>query len=109
MSDHGVAIITGRGLVEWLLLPKNLAALPRFIGQEKTASESSNPQPGVKVASLEKFFAIGEVLKDAYRDIAKNSLPLTVGSITAECFQKKGLLWPQLEAALKLIELRDLK
>jgi|CZKV01.1.fsa_nt_gi tetratricopeptide (TPR) repeat protein len=83
--------------------------IPAFIGQEKTASESSNPQPGVKVASLKKFFAIGETLKDAYRDIAKNSLPLTVGSTTAECFEKKGLLWPDLEAALQFLELRDLK
>jgi hypothetical protein len=34
MSDHGVAIITGRGLVEWLLLPKNLTALPRFLQKQ---------------------------------------------------------------------------
>ncbi|HWN95602.1 MAG TPA: DEAD/DEAH box helicase family protein, partial [Methylomirabilota bacterium] len=34
MSDHGVALITGRGLVEWLQVPKNLAALPRFLQKQ---------------------------------------------------------------------------
>ena len=31
---HGVAIITGRGLVEWLQVPENLAALPRFLQKQ---------------------------------------------------------------------------
>jgi len=83
--------------------------IPAFIGPEVAASESANPPPGVKVASLEKFHAIGETLKGVYRDIAKNSLPLTVGSIAAEHFTKRNLLWPQFEGAMKLLELRDLK
>ena len=34
MSDHGVVVITGKRLVEWLLLPKNSAALPGFLQKQ---------------------------------------------------------------------------
>ena len=34
MSDHGVVIITGNRLVEWLLLPRNAAALPGFLQKQ---------------------------------------------------------------------------
>ena len=34
MSDHGVAIITGSKLVEWLQVPKNVASLPRFLQKQ---------------------------------------------------------------------------
>jgi hypothetical protein len=80
-----------------------------FIGPEVTASDSANPQEGVKVVSLAKFHSIGETLKAAYRDIAAASLPLTVGQMVSEEFEKRGLLWPQLEQAVNFIELRELK
>ena len=34
MSDHGVAILTGRRLVEWLQVPKNVASLPLFLQKQ---------------------------------------------------------------------------
>jgi hypothetical protein len=83
--------------------------IPAFVGPEVGASGSANPPPEVKVAALEKFHAIGEIMKGVYRDIAANSLPLTVGATAAEHFAKRGLLWPQLQKALKLVELRSLK
>jgi hypothetical protein len=83
--------------------------IPAFVGPEVAASGSANPPPEVKVAALEKFHAIGEIVKGVYRDIAANSLPLTVGATVAELFAKRGLLWPQLEKALKLVELRSPK
>ena len=83
--------------------------IPAFIGPEVAASQSANPPPGVKIASLETFCDIAETLKVAYRDIAVNSLPLTVGPTASEIFAKRGLLWPAVEGLMKLIELRDLK
>jgi Type III restriction enzyme, res subunit len=34
MSDHGVVILTGKSLVDWLLIPLNQAALPKFLRQQ---------------------------------------------------------------------------
>jgi hypothetical protein len=34
MSDHGVALLTGKRLVEWLQVPKNLGSLPRFLQKQ---------------------------------------------------------------------------
>ena len=50
MSDHGVVLLTGKGLVEWFLVPRNRSLLPRFlqkqieIGEElsKGASDTDN-------------------------------------------------------------------
>ena len=39
MSDHGVVLITGRGLVEWLLVPRNRALLPRFLQKQMEIGE----------------------------------------------------------------------
>lgn len=34
MSDHGVVLLTGDRLMKWLLVPKNLAALPPFLQKQ---------------------------------------------------------------------------
>lgn len=34
MSDHGVVVITGENLVNWLLIPANREALPKFLRQQ---------------------------------------------------------------------------
>lgn len=34
MSDHGVVLLTGDKLINWLLLPKNRAALPSFLRRQ---------------------------------------------------------------------------
>lgn len=83
--------------------------IPGFVGPEIAASDSANPQQGVKIASLAKFHAIGETLKAAYRDIATSSLPLTVGQVVNEEFAKRGLLWPQLQQSIRFVELREMR
>ena len=39
MSDHGVVLLTGKGLVEWLLVPRNRALLPRFLQKQMEIGE----------------------------------------------------------------------
>ena len=34
MSDHGVVFLTGKRLVQWVIVPRNLAALPRFLQKQ---------------------------------------------------------------------------
>lgn len=34
MSDHGVVVLTGPKLIEWILSPRNLAALPDFLQRQ---------------------------------------------------------------------------
>ena len=60
------------------------------------------------MANLENFHQIGETLKVAYRDIAANSLPLTLPQVVNDEFAKRKLLWPHVELLFKLRELRDL-
>jgi tetratricopeptide (TPR) repeat protein len=82
--------------------------IPGFVGPEVPASDSANPQEGVKIASLAKFHAIGETLKAAYRDVAAASHPLTIGQAVSEEFAKRDLLWPQLQQSVNFVELREL-
>ena len=83
--------------------------IPIIVGPELPVSASANPAEGVKLATLERFHAVGETLKAAYRDIAANALPLTVGRVAAGEFEKRGLLLPELLRQLNLIEMRDIK
>ena len=39
MSDHGVVLLTGKGFVEWLLIPRNRALLPRFLQKQLEIGE----------------------------------------------------------------------
>ncbi len=39
MSDHGVVLLTGKRLVEWLLVPRNRALLPRFLQKQMEIGE----------------------------------------------------------------------
>ena len=39
ISDHGVVLLTGKGLVEWLLVPRNRALLPRFLQKQMEIGE----------------------------------------------------------------------
>ena len=34
LSDHGVVVLTGRRLVEWLTVPRNLSTLPAFLQKQ---------------------------------------------------------------------------
>ena len=83
--------------------------IPGFVGPKLPVSDSANPPEGVKLATLDSFFAIGETLKAAYRDIATSALPLTAGQVVAAEFEKRALLWPRLKESFGLMEMRDLK
>jgi len=53
MSDHGVVLITGERLIEWLSIPKNLKSLPQFLqkqlqlGRQLSESQNSNSIQGM--------------------------------------------------------------
>ena len=40
MSDHGVVLLTGKRLVEWILLPRNRSLLPKFLQWQIAIGES---------------------------------------------------------------------
>ena len=40
MSDHGVVLITGKDLVDWLLVPRNRSLLPKFLKKQIEIGES---------------------------------------------------------------------
>ena len=40
MSDHGVVVLTGKGLVEWLSVPRNRSLLPKFLQKQIEIGES---------------------------------------------------------------------
>ena len=44
MSDHGVVILTGKSLVEWLLIPRNRAMLPLFLQKQIELGEAVSKQ-----------------------------------------------------------------
>lgn len=83
--------------------------LAGFVGPELKLSGWANPPEGVKLATLARFQAIDETLKAAFRDVAANALPLTIGQVVAAEFEKRDLLWPELEKSIGFIETRSLK
>ena len=44
MSDHGVVIVTGKKLVEWLVMPRNRAMLPLFLQKQFELGEAVSRQ-----------------------------------------------------------------
>lgn len=44
MSDHGVVVLTGRRLVDWVLVPKNRAVLPPFLQKQITLGDAISEQ-----------------------------------------------------------------
>ena len=100
LSDH----------VQWVRENTDVETMiPGLVGPELPVSDSANPPEGVKLVTLAKFHAIGETLKVAYRDIVATALPLTIGQEVAAEFEKRGLLWPELQQLFGLIEMRGLK
>ena len=70
MSDHGVIIITGRRLNEWLLIPKNKNALPIFLQRQidlgRTISERAN-SPGSLMDVIESCLIRDDNWINTYR------------------------------------------
>ncbi len=44
MSDHGVVVLTGRRLVDWMLVPKNRSVLPPFLQKQITLGDAVSKQ-----------------------------------------------------------------
>lgn len=44
MSDHGVVLLTGKRLVEWVLVPKNRAVLPPFLQKQIDLGDTVSEQ-----------------------------------------------------------------
>ena len=44
MSDHGVVILTGKSLVDWLLVPRNRSLLPKFLQKQIEIGEAVSRQ-----------------------------------------------------------------
>ena len=44
MSDHGVVMLTGKSLVEWLLVPRNRSLLPQFLQKQIELGEGVSKQ-----------------------------------------------------------------
>ncbi len=55
MSDHGVVVITGQSLVDWLLVPRNRSLLPGFLQKQieigEAVSKSATDVDGLIAAS----------------------------------------------------------
>ena len=56
MSDHGVIILTGQRLVDWIRLPRNRSLLPKFLQRqlkvgEKVSNFSTNPNALISAAN----------------------------------------------------------
>ena len=60
MSDHGVVLITGKRLVEWLQVPRNAAALPKFLqkqiqlGFKMSEGAQADTAPGMIQSCLQR-------------------------------------------------------
>ena len=63
MSDHGVVLLTGKGLVEWLLVPRNRALLPRFLQKQMEIGE--NLSKGASDTGNLKSIASACLLRDS--------------------------------------------
>ncbi len=106
MSDHGVVILTGRRLVEWVLVPKNRAVLPAFLQKQialgDTVSEQGDSAHDLTAAANQCLKRDEEWIA-AYNNFMADAEPETpdvdTGLLTrlAESEAKYGLLMWQRE------------
>lgn len=78
MSDHGVVILTGNRLVDWVLIPKNRAVLPPFLQKQIVLGyEVSAQADAIKDLDLaaEQCLARDEIWIHAYNEFMKNAEP----------------------------------
>lgn len=93
--------------VQWVRQTyEGFEVVPVLIGPDLPCSGTANPAPEVRTAQLERFAEIGQILLDAYRDVAAVALPLNLSSVVAEQFGQRGLLWEKVLASLKLKALK---
>ena len=99
LSDH----------VQWVRDNTNADyILPALIGPLVPATESANPAPEVLVVELEEFNAVADRLVGALKDVASNSLPLTLRPNLVDAFRSRQLLWFELFDSMSKVYLRDI-
>lgn len=78
MSDHGVVILTGDRLVEWVLTPKNRAVLPAFLQKQISLGDAVSEQANTiedLSAAVDQCLARDEGWLAAYNDFLANAEP----------------------------------
>jgi tetratricopeptide (TPR) repeat protein len=78
MSDHGVVILTGERLINWLLTPKNVAALPAFLQKQISLGfEVSNSAKSIEdlVAGMNQCLDRDGGWLNAYNNFIQNEQP----------------------------------
>lgn len=76
MSDHGVVILTGEKLVQWILVPRNASILPPFLQKQISlgyqVSEQAKAQEDFSVA-IDQMLSREDQWCDAYEDFMGNA------------------------------------
>jgi tetratricopeptide (TPR) repeat protein len=76
MSDHGVVVLTGDRLVQWILVPRNAAILPPFLQKQISlgyeVSEKAQTEADFS-AAIDKMLNRDEGWCDAYADFLSNA------------------------------------
>jgi len=78
MSDHGVVVLTGRRLVDWVLIPKNRAVLPAFLQKQIALGDEVSEQVDSTadlVAAANQCLMRDEGWITAYDDFMSNAEP----------------------------------
>jgi hypothetical protein len=82
--------------------------IPVFVGPVNGATDTANPPNDFRVAPLDHFHQVAEVLVAALTDIASNALPLTLRNTIEELFQQRKIEWPQFLDHIQFYKLKDL-
>jgi type III restriction/modification enzyme restriction subunit/RAD3-like DEAD/DEAH box helicase len=78
MSDHGVVILTGKRLVDWILVPKNRAVLPAFLQKQITLGDKLSEQASTTEelsAAADQCLARDDGWITAYNDFMAEAEP----------------------------------
>ena len=87
LSDHGIVLITGKGLVDWLLVPRNRSLLPEFLQKQikigENLSKGASNTDGLKAAVTGCLSRAPEWI-DFYKTNMLGDSPVKVDSIDLE-------------------------
>lgn len=78
MSDHGVVILTGRRLVDWVLVPKNKGVLPAFLQKQIALGDMVSEQASTisdLVSAAEHCLTRDKGWTGAYNDFMADAEP----------------------------------
>jgi hypothetical protein len=80
MSDHGVVILTGKRLVDWILVPRNSATLPPFLQKQLALGyqvSTHATDTGELASAIQQCLARNERWLRTYDDFMKDAEPDT--------------------------------